>query len=81
MTWGHDFLRIREGGIFKPSGPMGKSQMSKGKHIKILNCPFLVFFPNHLFLPEEVEVVITWECEEYGKILNLEEHPFLKNMF
>ena len=47
---GHDFLRIR-GVKYLSSGPMGKSQMSMRKPIK-LSTTFLVFFPNHLFLPE-----------------------------
>ena len=50
MRWGHDFLRIRGG--YLTFGPVGKSQMSKGEPIKNVNCPFLVFFPNHSFLPE-----------------------------
>ena len=51
---------------FKPLGPMGKIQMSNGKPIKTVNYPFLVFFPNHLFLPEVVELVIAWEWARYG---------------
>ena len=31
---------------------MGKIQLSKGEPLKTINYPFLVFFPNHLFLPE-----------------------------
>ena len=44
---------------------MGKSQRSKGKPIKTVHYPFPVFFPNHLFLPKVVEVVITWEWEAF----------------
>ena len=32
--------------------PLGKIHVSKGKPIKTVNYPFLVFFPNLLFLPE-----------------------------
>ena len=52
--------------------------MSKGKPIKTVNYPFLVFFPNHLFLLEVVEVVITWEWEEYGKKFELGRAPIFE---
>ena len=50
--WGHDFLRIRGGRGIQTSEAMGKNQLSKGKPIKTVNYPFLVFFPNHLFILE-----------------------------
>ena len=58
---------------------LGKNQVSKGKPIKTVNYPFLVFFPNILFLPE-----FDWGSSWMGmrrvweKKLNWEEHPFLK---
>ena len=52
--------------------------MSKGEPIKTVNYPFLVFSPNHLFLPEVVEVVITWEWEEYGKKFELVKSPIFE---
>ena len=45
---------------------MGKSQMSMRKPIK-LSTTFLVFFPNHLFLPECGWVSYCMEGEEYGQ--------------
>ena len=62
---GHDFLRIR-GVKYLTYGPMGKSQMSMRKPIK-LSTTFLVFFPNHLFLPECGWVSYCMEWEEYGQ--------------
>ena len=72
------FPKDKGGLIFKPLGPMGKSQRSKGKPIKTVHCPFLVFFPNHLYLPKVVEVVITWEWEEYGKKFELGRAPIFE---
>ena len=45
---------------------MGKSQMSMREPIK-LSTTFLVFFPNHLFLPECGWVSYCMEWEEYGQ--------------
>ena len=45
---------------------MGKSQMSMREPIK-LPTTFLVFFPNHLFLPECGWVSYCMEGEEYGQ--------------
>ena len=50
-----------KGAYIQTFEPMGKIQMSKGEPIKNVNYPFLVFFPNHLFLPEMVELVIAWD--------------------
>ena len=58
--------------------PMGKSQMSKGKPIK-LSTTHLIFFSNHLFLPE-----IGWGSYFLGMGMvwrsnsNWEDHPFWK---
>ena len=52
-----------------------------GKTIKTVNYPFLVFFPNHLFLPEVVDVVITWEWEEYGQQFELSRAPIFEKCF
>ena len=49
---------------------MGKSQMSMIEPIK-LSTAFLVFFPNHLFLPECGWVSYYMEWEEYGKKFEL----------
>ena len=59
---------------------MGKSQMSMRKPIK-LSTAFLVFFPNHLFLPECGWVSYCMEWEEYGQKFELGRDPFLKNVF
>ena len=77
---GHDFLRIR-GVKYLTYGPMGKSQMSMRKPIK-LSTTFLVFFLNHLFMPECGWVSYCMEWEEYGKPkFELGRDPFLKNVF
>ena len=77
---GHDFLRIR-GVKYLTYGPMGKSQMSMRKPIK-LSTTFLVFFPNHLFLPECGWVSYCMEWEEYGKRnSNWAETHFWKTCF
>ena len=62
---GHDFLRIRGGDIFN-LWTMGKSQMSMRRPIK-LSTTFLVFFLNHLFLPECGWISYCMEWEEYGQ--------------
>ena len=71
-----------KGGVkYLTYGPMGKSQMSMRKPIK-LSTAFLVFFPNHLFLPECGWISYCMEWEEYGqKNSNWAENHFLKNVF
>ena len=59
MRWGHDFLRIT-GGIFKPLGPMGKSQMSKGEPIKTVNYLSCLIHPIIYYCQKLVELVIAW---------------------
>ena len=43
-----------------------------------LSTTFLVFFPNHLFLPECGWVSYCMEWEEYGKKFKLGREPFLE---
>ena len=59
----------------------GKAKMSMRRPIK-LSTTFLVFFPNHLFLPECGWVSYCMEWGEYGqKNSNWAENHFLKNVF
>ena len=53
--------------------------MSMRRPIK-LSTTFLVFFPNHLFLPECGWVSYCMEWEEYGQKFELGRDPFLKNV-
>ena len=58
--WGHDFLRI-SGGIFKPLGTMGKSQMSKGEPIKTVNYLSCLIHPIICYCEKLVDLVIAWD--------------------
>ena len=44
--------------------------MSEGERIKLSTTNF-VFVPNHLFLPEVVELVNAWGWEEYGSQIQI----------
>ena len=48
------------------------------KTIKTVNYPFLIFFPNHLFLPEFGWGSYYTEWEEYGKKIELGRAPILE---
>ena len=61
MRRGHDFLRIRWGWIFKPWGPMGKIQMSKGEPIKTVNYLYCLIHPIIYYCQNLVELVIAWD--------------------
>ena len=55
--------------------------MSKGKPIK-LSTTHCLFMPNHLFLPEVVELVNAWGWEEYVSQIRIwEATPFWKTRF
>ena len=56
---------------------MGGIQMSMREPIK-LSSTFLVFFPNHLFLPEYGWVSYCMEWEEYGQKFELGREPIFE---
>ena len=74
MKWGNDFPRI--------GGRECLTLSHWGKPIKTVNYPFLVFFPNILFL---LEFGLGSNCIGMERVwennLNQEEYPFLKNVF
>ena len=58
--------------------PLGKSHVSKENPSKLSTTHFLSFFPIIYFYQNLVEVVTTWEWEEYGKKFELGRAPILK---
>jgi len=62
MRWGHGFPKDM-GKYSKPLGPMGKSQMSKGKTHQTVN--YLLVLPNHLLL---LEIGLSWLLHGMGKV-------------
>ena len=66
-----------KGGEYLTYGPMGKSQMSMRKPIK-LSTTFLVFFPIIYFCQNVVELVIAWKGKSMGNQIRIGQRPIFE---
>ena len=63
----------KRGGVFKPLGPMGKIQMSKGEPIKTINYLSCLTHPIIYYCQKLVELVIAWDGQGMTTQIRIEE--------